>query len=94
MYINPIGVANYQINRINRNVRVKNPAFQGKHDCAKFFGTLAAGLGTFGAIVGTAIMTGGVSLIPTIAYGSLCGGVGAVGGHLIDKSQNKDNKNS
>jgi hypothetical protein len=44
-------------------------------------------LGTLGALGGIAIMTGGVSLIPTLAYGALCGGIGAAGGHMVDKAQ-------
>lgn len=70
----------------------QQPAFYGKHDCAKFFGGLCAGLGTLGALGGIAIMTGGISLIPTLAYGALCGGIGAVSGHMVDKAQPDYNK--
>ena len=58
-----------------------------KHQCAKTFGGICAGLGTLGALGGIAIMTGGVSLVPTLIYGAFCGGIGAVGGHIIDKAQ-------
>lgn len=86
MRINPISVTPC----INMNK--KNVQFQGKHDCAKVLGGIAGGLGTLGAIGGIAIMTGGISLIPTIAYGALCGGLGAGVGHMIDKSQPDYNK--
>ena len=79
-----IGVSNkIQLKRTN-NSQIN---FQGRHDCAKLLGGIGAGLGTLGALGGIAIMTGGISLIPTLAYGALCGGIGAVGGHLVDKDQ-------
>ena len=64
---------------------VLNVNFRGKHDCAKLLGGAFAGLGTLGALGGIAIMTGGVSLIPTLIYGSCCGGAGAILGNMIDK---------
>jgi hypothetical protein len=90
MRISPISSNYYGVRKTNCNQ--KKVQFQGKHDCAKFFGSVAAGLGTLGALGGIAIMTGGVSLIPTLAYGALCGGIGAAGGHLIDKAQPDYNK--
>lgn len=93
MQISPIGT-NCRISYFNQfqkaNSRQTN--FEGKHDCAKTFGVIASGLGTLGALGGIAIMTGGISLIPTLAYGALCGGIGAAGGHLIDKAQPDYNK--
>ena len=88
MRVDPIGVNIHPITKNNFISKTKQSdvSFQGKHDCAKLFGTIAAGIGTLGALGGIAIMTGGVSLIPTIAYGALCGGIGAYGGHIIDKS--------
>ena len=88
MQVSPIGVKVYPVKNA-RKPKTHNSQvnFQGKHDCAKFFGGLCASLGTLGALGGIAIMTGGVSLIPTLAYGALCGGIGAAGGHMIDKAQ-------
>ena len=94
MQISPIGV-NYSAQKIQqKKTNFSQTQFRGKHSCAKFFGGVAAGLGTLGALGGIAIMTGGISLIPTLAYGALCGGIGAAGGHIIDKAQPeyKDNK--
>ena len=68
MYINPIS-ANYGISKANPLKTKSHVNFNGKHDGAKIFGGICAGLGTLGALGGIAIMTGGVSLIPTIAYG-------------------------
>ena len=75
------------VNLRNKDIKRNQPNFEGRHDCAKLFGGICAGLGTLGALGGIAIMTGGVSLIPTLAYGALCGGIGAVGGHMVDKDQ-------
>ena len=87
MYISPINV-NYGISKKNPIKTKKSQInFNGKHDTAKIFGGICAGLGTLGAFGGIAIMTGGISIIPTLAYGALCGGIGAIGGHIIDKAQ-------
>ena len=94
MRVYPISV-NYQQNCKPKNFKkVSNSQvqFQGKHDCAKFFGGACGTLGTLGALGGIAIMTGGVSLIPTLAYGALCGGIGTAFGHMIDKDQPDYNK--
>ena len=72
---------------LNHQINIK-----GKHECAKTFGGICAGLGTLGAFGGIALMTGGVSLIPTLIYGAVCGGIGAAGGHIIDKAQPDYNK--
>jgi len=80
------------VNVRNKNIGKNQPNFNGKHECAKFFGGICAGLGTLGALGGIAIMTGGISLIPTLAYGALCGGIGAAGGHMVDKAQPDYNK--
>ena len=87
MKISAVSV-NSKLNR--RCVLFKKPiptSFQGKHDCAKIFGSIATGLGTTGIIGSSIIMTGGVALIPVLAYGALCGGIGTIVGHMIDKSQ-------
>ena len=90
MYINPISV-NCGISKVKPLKTKSQINFNGKHDTAKFFGGVCAGLGTLGALGGIAIMTGGISLIPTLAYGALCGGIGAIGGHIIDKAQPENN---
>lgn len=90
MRVNPIHL-NYQ-KSIPTVKRVRQVNFEGKHDCAKFLGGVCGGLGTLGALGGIAIMTGGVSLIPTLAYGALCTGIGAAFGHAIDKSANNNNQ--
>jgi hypothetical protein len=93
MRINQVNVNVYQAKNLSpRKSNHSNVEFQGRHDCAKIFGSVAAGLGTLGALGGIAIMTGGISLIPTAIYGALCGGIGAVGGHIIDKAQPDYNK--
>ena len=88
MRISPIGLCS-TVCSANKQKRISQsqPNFNGKHDTAKIFGVVAAGLGTLGALGGIAIMTGGISLIPTLAYGAICGGIGAAGGHMIDKAQ-------
>ena len=72
--------------------------FKGKNDCAKLIGGIAGSLGTAGAIGGTILMTGGISLPFVLAYGGLCTLLGAGVGHAIDKdssdSHNKYDKNS
>ena len=86
MKISPISVSNYHVT--SKNFNRSNVKFQGKHTCAKFLGGVFGTAGTLGALGGIAIMTGGVSLIPTLAYGALCGGAGAFIGHKIDKGVN------
>ena len=92
MRVSPIN-STYMVQTKNaRKTNNNTTQFKGKHSCAKVFGGIAAGLGTLGALGGIAIMTGGISLIPTLAYGALCGGIGAAGGHIIDRAQPDYNK--
>ena len=88
MKVSPI-CSNYYNSKRNYQKTAKNvqPNFQGKHDCAKALGGIFGAAGTLGALGGIAIMTGGVSLIPTLLYGSLCAGIGGSLGHMIDKDQ-------
>ena len=88
MKISPI-TTNINVNRyksVSKNCK-PTTSFQGKHNCAKVLGGVAAGLGTAGMVGGSVIMTGGVTLIPVLAYGALCGVIGAIGGHILDKNQ-------
>ena len=72
--------------KCHSKIQSKQVTFTGKHDCAKWLAAICTGVGTVGAI-GGALMTGGISIIPTLAYGAFCGSIGAIGGHIIDKSQ-------
>ena len=95
MRVSSICVNNY----VSRTYQPKKTAnhevnFNGKHSCAKLLGGTFAGLGTLGALGGIAIMTGGVSLIPTLIYGACCGGAGAALGHVIDRGADKYDKES
>ena len=73
-------------NRCNKlNDNMTQPSFQGKHECAKFFGGLFGVMGTLGAIGGTIVISGGVALPMVLGYGALSAGSGFVIGHLIDK---------
>jgi len=97
MRISSVSLSNsYDYGRSCKPRRVQNKAinFHGKHDCAKFLGALFAGTGTIGALGGIAIMTGGVSLIPTLIYGAACGGTGVFIGHKIDKGAREFDKNA
>ena len=83
-----VSYPNYSRKCCVKNGKVtQQSAFRGRHDCAKFFGGLTASLGTLGALGGIAIMTGGISIPITLAYGAFCGGIGAGVGHMIDKDQ-------
>lgn len=90
MRVNSVGFKYSSTKNVHLKSRVNH---KGKHQCAKTFATIAGSLGTLGALGGIAIMTGGISIIPTIAYGALCGGIGAIGGHIIDKAQPDNKKN-
>ncbi|DAA99975.1 TPA: hypothetical protein CPT89_08785 [Candidatus Gastranaerophilales bacterium HUM_11] len=57
-------------------------SFQGKHSFAKGFAGIAGLLGTAGAVGGILIMTGGL--------GAASAGAGAVVGHQLDKTEDKD----
>ena len=68
-------------------------SFRSKHESAKLFGIVCGVLGTAGAIGGSLIMTGGLAAIPyIIGYGALSAGIGAVGGHILDKGNNENYK--
>ena len=94
MRINPIGVNYYQqklsINTKNATNYVSQPNFCGKHSSAKFFGSLFGTLATAGAIGGSLIMSGGLSLPFILGYGALGAAGGAVIGHTIDKGASED----
>lgn len=71
----------------------QNRAFQGKHSFAKGFAGIAGLLGTAGAVGGILIMTGGLgaAALPWIlGYGAASAGAGAVVGHQLDKTEDKD----
>lgn len=85
MRVNPINL-NYQ-KPMPIIKRTRSVNFEGKHDCAKVLGGICGGIGTLGALGGLAIMTGGISIIPTLAYGAICTGLGAAIGHALDKSE-------
>lgn len=99
MRVSPISV-NYQRQKYATNkVRNEKPTevtdnvqFKGKHDCAKFFGGTFGVLGTLGALGGIAIMTGGISLIPTLIYGATCATGGVLLGNELDKVADDDDK--
>lgn len=105
MRISSIG-ANYQQKtmpvkrRLKENEPVNLPQssdvnFKGKHDCAKFLGGICGVLGTAGAVGGMLIMTGGLgaAALPWIlGYGAASAGAGAIIGHDLDKTANKDDK--
>lgn len=99
MRVSPISV-NYQIPKYTANkLRNEKPTevadnvqFKGKHDCAKLLGSTFGALGTLGAMGGIAIMTGGISLIPTLIYGATCATGGVLLGNELDKVPDDDDK--
>ena len=92
MRISPVNV-NYS-KPVYKQPTSSRPNFRSKNQCTKFFAGVCGTLGTLGAIGGLAVMTGGVSLIPTLIYGGGCAVGGALVGHLIDKDaeENEDDK--
>ncbi len=72
-------------------IPIQSPTFEGKHDCAKFFGGVTGVLGTLGAIGGT-ILLGGFSLPIVAAYGAASALLGVGIGHEIDKGIEKQEK--
>lgn len=95
MRINPVSF-NYQNNYQNSSKQAKmltvQPTFTGKHSGLKLFGGIFGTLATAGAIGGSIIMTGGLSIPFILGYGALGAASGAVIGHTIDKGvrENKD----
>lgn len=93
MRVNAINGYRYHCSNRVLNHKNKNVSFDGKHDCAKFFGGLMGALGTIGAIGGTIIMTGGLAIPAIIGYGAACTAGGAIIGHQIDKGAEEYEKN-
>ena len=96
MRINSIGVNYYQINSLNHSTNraaySSQPSFGHKHTSAKFWGGLFGTLATAGAIGGSLIMSGGLSLPFILGYGALGAASGAYLGHKIDKGAEEANK--
>lgn len=99
--INAYGQRNiYQQRKAVQNPNITVPevpkqsvSFQGKHSFAKGFAGIAGLLGTAGAVGGILIMTGGLgaAALPWIlGYGAASAGAGAVVGHQLDKTEDKD----
>jgi len=88
MRINPVSSNLAVTNKFQQKNYVSKQTFNGKHDCTKALGGIFGAAGTLGALGGIAIMTGGVSLVPTIIYGAMSAAAGAWIGHDLDKDDN------
>ncbi len=76
--------------------QTSEPAFKGKHTCAKGLAAIFGALGTAGAVGGILIMTGGLAapaLGMIAAYGGLSAASGAIIGHEIDKGAKEEEEN-
>ena len=90
MRVNPINVNYQQKYTIAKKSQFSQPTFEGKHESAKALGGLFGTLATLGAIGGSLVLSGGLSLPFILGYGAIGAASGAVIGHRIDKNSDKN----